>query len=117
MLPRCDGADDPAPRPPALQRKARPRRRLPPRHARPAPQANGVAQPGLSRAAVPPPRLSARLRSAAGKQRREAGVPHYGRVLALAHDRACEAELAEAIEAELDAGRLPALDLLERRFA
>ena len=32
-------------------------------------------------------------------------------------DRACEAELAEAIEAELDAGRLPALDLLERRFA
>src|SRR5437660_1908037 len=38
-------------------------------------------------------------------------------LLALAHDRACEAELAEAIEAELDAGRLPALDLLERRFA
>src|SRR4051794_4207287 len=81
MLPRCDGADAPAPRPPARQRKARPRRRLPPRHARPAPQANGVAQPGLSRAAVPPPRLSARLRSAAGKQRREAGVPHYGRAI------------------------------------
>jgi transposase InsO family protein len=38
-------------------------------------------------------------------------------LLALAHDRACEAELAEAIEAELDAGRLPDLDLLERRFA
>src|SRR5205085_3781441 len=38
-------------------------------------------------------------------------------LLALAHDRACEAELARAIEAELDAGRLPALDLLERRFA
>jgi len=38
-------------------------------------------------------------------------------LLALAHDRACEAELAEAIEGELDAGRLPDLDLLERRFA
>lgn len=38
-------------------------------------------------------------------------------LLALAHDRACEAELAEAIEVELDAGRLPDLGLLERRFA
>ena len=38
-------------------------------------------------------------------------------LLALAYDRACEAELAEAIEAELDAGRLPDLGLLERRFA
>src|SRR6266568_1039587 len=38
-------------------------------------------------------------------------------LLALAHDRACEAELAEAIDAELDAGRLPDLDLLGRRFA
>jgi hypothetical protein len=28
-------------------------------------------------------------------------------LLALAHDRACEAELAAAIEADLDAGRLP----------
>ena len=38
-------------------------------------------------------------------------------LLALAHDRACEAELAEAINAELDAGRLPDLDALSRRFA
>jgi hypothetical protein len=38
-------------------------------------------------------------------------------LLALAHDRACEAELAQAIDAELDAGRLPDLSLLERRFA
>jgi hypothetical protein len=28
-------------------------------------------------------------------------------LLALAHDRACEAELAQVIDAELDAGRLP----------
>src|SRR5215467_432877 len=38
-------------------------------------------------------------------------------LLALAHDRACEAELAEAIDSELDAGRLPDLDTLDRRFA
>jgi hypothetical protein len=38
-------------------------------------------------------------------------------LLALAHDRACEAELAAAIDADLDAGRLPDLDTLGRRFA
>ena len=38
-------------------------------------------------------------------------------LLALAHDRACEAEIAEAINGELDAGRLPDLDTLGRRFA
>jgi hypothetical protein len=37
-------------------------------------------------------------------------------LLALAHDRACEAELAHAIEADLDAGRLPTLDRLYQRF-
>ena len=38
-------------------------------------------------------------------------------LLALAHNRACEAELAEAIDADLDGGRLPDLDALSRRFA
>jgi hypothetical protein len=37
-------------------------------------------------------------------------------LLALAHERACEAELADIIAAELDAGRLPDLDRLGRRF-
>lgn len=37
-------------------------------------------------------------------------------LLGLAHDCACEAELAQAIETELDAGRLPSLDLLRERF-
>jgi hypothetical protein len=37
-------------------------------------------------------------------------------LLALAHDRACEAELAQVIDAELDAGRLPDLVLLRERF-
>jgi hypothetical protein len=38
-------------------------------------------------------------------------------LLALAHDRACEAELATAIEITLDAGRVPDLDVLARRFS
>jgi hypothetical protein len=37
-------------------------------------------------------------------------------LLALAHDRACEAELAQAIDADLDAGRLPDLAALRERF-
>ncbi len=37
-------------------------------------------------------------------------------LLALAHDRACEAELAHAVETDLDAGRLPDLALLRERF-
>src|SRR5262249_3479034 len=38
-------------------------------------------------------------------------------LLALAHERACEAELAEALDEELDAGRMPNLDDMCRRFA
>jgi hypothetical protein len=37
-------------------------------------------------------------------------------LLALAHDRACEAQLAQAIDADLDAGALPDLDRLCDRF-
>jgi len=37
-------------------------------------------------------------------------------LLALAHDRACEGELAEVIEADLDAGRLPDPVQLQDRF-
>jgi hypothetical protein len=37
-------------------------------------------------------------------------------LLALAHERACEAELAELIGADLDAGRLPDLAVLRARF-
>jgi hypothetical protein len=37
-------------------------------------------------------------------------------VLALAHERACEAELAAFINDELDAGRLPILAVLRARF-
>jgi transposase InsO family protein len=37
-------------------------------------------------------------------------------LLALAHDRACEAELADAIEAALDTGEMPDLHRLRERF-
>src|SRR5262249_44289373 len=37
-------------------------------------------------------------------------------LLALAHERACEAELAEVLDVELDAGRMPDLDAMHRRF-
>jgi hypothetical protein len=37
-------------------------------------------------------------------------------LLALAHERACEADLAVAIEGELDAGRLPDIGVLQERF-
>ncbi len=37
-------------------------------------------------------------------------------LLGLAHDHACEAELAAALDVELDAGRLPCLDILRERF-
>lgn len=37
-------------------------------------------------------------------------------LLALAHDRTCEAELAEIVDAELEAGRLPDIDALRARF-
>lgn len=38
-------------------------------------------------------------------------------LLALAHERACEAELADILAADLDAGRLPDLVASRRRFA
>ena len=37
-------------------------------------------------------------------------------LLALAHERACEAELATALDAILDAGDLPELTALQHRF-
>jgi hypothetical protein len=37
-------------------------------------------------------------------------------LLALAHDGGCEAELAETLDADLNTGRLPALDRLQARF-
>ncbi len=52
---------------------------------------------------------------AAGDERRACKVT-VG-LLSLAHERACEAELALVLQADLDAGRLPDLDALRERFA
>ena len=41
----------------------------------------------------------------------------WSELLALAHERACEAELAGLIEAELQAGRLPDMAILRAHFA
>jgi hypothetical protein len=38
-------------------------------------------------------------------------------LLALAHDRSCEAELAALLAADLEAGRLPDMAALHQRFA
>jgi hypothetical protein len=51
----------------------------------------------------------------AGESEKQACRTMVG-LLALAHDRACEAELAHAIEADLDAGKLPNLDRMHARF-
>ena len=56
-------------RPPQGQRQARPCRRLSSRHPCAAQEADGAAQSGLSRSAVPAPRLCPRLRGAAGQRR------------------------------------------------
>jgi hypothetical protein len=37
-------------------------------------------------------------------------------LLALAHDRACEAELATVLDSILDAGDMPDLSVLQQRF-
>jgi transposase InsO family protein len=51
---------------------------------------------------------------AAGNDR-QACVTAVG-LLSLAHERGCEAELAEALDADLEAGRLPDLQALRERF-
>jgi hypothetical protein len=62
--------------------------------------------------ALAAPRLSNRLRSVAGEK--QACRTMVG-LLALAHNRACDAQLA-AINAELNRDRLPDLDTIGRRF-
>jgi hypothetical protein len=98
-------------------------------HPRPSlsPPASGSDAGGAS-ASAPSPRIAERLAAAdrsRPQQRWEALRTEVGdkracqvtvELLALAHDRACEAELAQVIDAELDAGRLPDLALLRERF-
>ena len=101
---------------PVSDSQGRSRRRLPARDPRVAQEADGAAQSGLPRSAVPASGLSRAfeaLRAEVGDKR---ACKITVELLALAHDRACEAELAQTIEADLDAGRLPDLAFLRARF-
>ena len=88
-------------------RQARPGRRLSACHPFAAPQADGAAQPRLSRPALPTRGLPANLRRAPGAAAGAAGLPHHGRSARLAHERGCESELADQLAADLQAGQLP----------
>src|SRR6202790_4569759 len=63
----------------AAERQTWPCHRLSPCHPFPAPQADGTAQSGLSRAALPPPRLRPCVRRLARRTRREIRLPRHGR--------------------------------------
>src|ERR1700738_3071306 len=132
MLPGGPAHRDLAARASAAKRQTWPCHRLSPCHSFPAPQADGAAQSGLSRPALSPSRLRPCIRRLARWNRRETSVPHHGRslagigerpacrtmvgLLALAHERACEAELGAVLQATLDDGILPDLKALIERF-
>ena len=67
----------------------------------------GTLMPSAREGPPQPSRLSANIREW------EASIPF---LLWLAHDRACEAELAQQLDELLAADRLPDLKLLEQRF-
>jgi hypothetical protein len=115
MLSRRDTADDVAPRATSCQRQTRSCGRLSARHPIPCAASQWL---WVYREQLFPRRAYQRAFEAllAGDSEKQACRTIVG-LLALAHDRGCEAELAEAINAELDAGRLPDLDTLGRRVA
>src|ERR1700678_1105397 len=116
MFPGLDAHRHPAARAAPAQRQTRPCRSLSSCHPFPAPQAHGAAQSGLSRSTLPPPSLRHGVRRLARRSRRATSLPHHGRILALAFDRSCEAELALALQAALDDDVLPDLAALIERF-
>src|SRR4051794_28546107 len=78
MLPGRHAHHHLAARASAAKRQAWPCHRLSPCHPLPAPQADGAAQSGLSRPALPPPRLRPRIRCLARRNRREGSLPRHG---------------------------------------
>ena len=94
------------------QRQARSCGGLSPRHPCPEAQAHGAAQPRLPRPALPTRRLCRRFEALlAALPDRKACQTMVG-LLALAHERGCEADLAQALDQDLAAGRLPDLKAL-----
>ncbi len=99
------------------QRQARPRGRLPSRHPRAAQEADGarsIWSTAISCSRAGPMPAHSRRCWPRGSEKQACRI--MVGLLALAHDRACEAELAHAIEADLDAGKLPNLDRLHEHF-
>src|SRR5271167_2328792 len=78
MLPGLDVDSHLAAWPRPAERQTRPCRRLPPRHSFIAPQADGAAEPCLSRAALPAPGVRSRVRGFARGPGRAAGLPRHG---------------------------------------
>jgi hypothetical protein len=110
-------APDLAARPRPPQRQARPCRRLSPRHIIHALRRKPVALLNLLyRDQLFPRRAYARVFELLLTRQTEKDAC---RVMAelLAHEQACEAELASLLEQDLDAGALPNLDASRERFA
>ena len=80
LFPWLDANDDAQAGAAGLGPQGRSRRRLPARDPRAAQEADGVAQSGLPRSAVPASGLSQSLRGVARRSGRQAGVPGRGRV-------------------------------------
>src|ERR1700733_11513969 len=116
MLPGRHAHHHLAARASAAERQTWPCHRLSPCHSFPAPQANGAAQSGLSRPALSSPRLRPCVRRFARWNRRETSCRAMVGLLALAHERACEAELGVVLQSALDDGVLPDLNALIERF-
>ena len=116
MLPGSDAHHHLAARARAAERQTWPCHRLSPCHSFPAPQADGAAQL-VYREQLFPRRAYALAFGAllAGIGERPACRAMVG-LLALAHERACEAELGALLQATLDDGVLPDLKALIERF-
>ena len=98
----------------AGEHQARACRRLPPRHSCFAQKANGNL---VYREQLFPRQAYARaFETLLAREGEKHACRAVVELLALAHDRACEAELAEAIEAALNAGELPDPAQLRDRF-
>ncbi len=91
-------------------------RQLPACAAVAAPQADGAAELGPPRRPVPPRRVPPGLDALREGPDDRRACRRTVDLLALAHDRCCEAQLAAEIERGLDAGELPDAKVLRERF-
>src|SRR5271155_3081951 len=125
MLPGLDVDSHLAAWPRPAGRRTWPFRVLSSRHPFAAPKADGAAQPGLSRPALPAPGVRSGVRGLARGIGRATRLPRHGRdstanaqhsSVALAQERGCEADFAVGRQADLDQGVLPDLAAMIERF-